>query len=68
MTMSTKKEIAAAEVTAAVIFNRIGKGVQFSIFDLGKISQAAEQVLLAGGTEQEAEAAMAEAIAKYRKN
>jgi hypothetical protein len=55
-------------VSAAAIFNRIGKGIQFSIFDLGKISEAAEKVLLAGGTEQEAEAAMAEAIQRYRKN
>lgn len=59
----SKKKI---EDAAEKIFNRIGKNIQFNIMDLGKISKAAEDVLSAGGTEEAAEAAMKEAIEKYK--
>lgn len=56
----------ANEVNA--MFKRLGNGVQFDIFDLGKIAEAAENVLLAKGPIEDAEAAMIAAIAAYRKN
>jgi len=50
------------------IFNRIGNCIQFNIMNLGRIDAAARNVLIAGGNLQEAEAAMAIAIAQYREN
>ena len=50
------------------MFHRIATGIQFDIMNLGKISDAAKSVLMAGETEAEVEAAMQEAISKYREN
>ena len=50
------------------IFNRIGNGIQFDIMDLRYIDAAARNVLLAGGSLEVAEEAMAGAIEVYRVN
>lgn len=50
------------------IFKKIGCGIQFNIMDLGKIADAAKNVLIAGGDAVAAEEAMAGAIALYRAN
>jgi hypothetical protein len=50
------------------IFNRIGNGIQFNIMDLRYIDGAARNVLLAGGSLEVAEEAMAGAIEVYRAN
>lgn len=50
------------------IFNRIGNGIQFGIMDLRYIDAAARNVLLASGSLELAEEAMAEAIEVYRVN
>lgn len=50
------------------MFNKLGDCIQFNIMDLGKIDKAAKNILLAGGSLEEAEMAMAEAIQKYRIN
>jgi len=50
------------------IFNRIGNGIQFDIMDLRYIDAAARNVLLAGGSLELAEEAMAGAIEVYRVN
>ena len=50
------------------IFNRIGNGIQFNIMDLRYIDGAARNVLLAGGSLEVAEEAMAGAIEVYRVN
>ena len=50
------------------IFNRIGNGIQFNIMDLRYIDGAARNVLLAGGSLEVAEEAMAGAIEIYRVN
>lgn len=50
------------------IFNRIGNGIQFNIMDLRYIDAAARNVLLAGGSLELAEEAMAGAIEVYRVN
>jgi hypothetical protein len=50
------------------IFNRIGNGIQFNIMDLRYIDGAARNVLLAGGSLEVAEEAMAGAIALFRVN
>jgi len=50
------------------IFNRIGNCIQFNIMNLGRIDVAARNVLVAGGSLEAAEAAMAVAIEQYREN
>jgi hypothetical protein len=49
------------------LYGKHGDGVQVGIFDLGKISRAGEEAYATGG-EEAADAAIAAAIAKYRKN
>lgn len=63
--MKANKKI---ESQVNAMFHRIASGIQFDIFNLGKISDSAKTVLLAGGTEAEAEVAMQGAIALYREN
>lgn len=48
------------------MFKRLANGVQIPIFDLGKISKAAESVLSTGGEITQAEVVMKEAIELYR--
>ncbi len=54
-----------AEAKANQLFNKHGNYKQFDIMDLGKISRAAENVLMNGGDMDEAEAALIEAIDIY---
>ena len=49
------------------LYSKHGNEVQVGIFDLGKISKAAEDAYATGG-EEAADKAMAAAIKKYRKN
>jgi len=51
-----------------LMFYKLANGIQFNIMNLGKISDAAKKVLLAGGELEDAEAAMQTAIAQYRMN
>ena len=51
---------------AEQMFYKLGKNIQFNMMDLGKISKAAESVLIAGGTDEAAESAMSNAISQYR--
>ena len=48
------------------MFYRLANNIQFNIMDLGKISRAAEDVLIQGGALCHAESAMLTAIDKYR--
>lgn len=63
--MKSNKKI---EAQVGAMFHRIASGIQFDIMNLGKISNAAKSVLMAGGTDEQAEVAMQDAIAKYREN
>lgn len=51
-----------------LMFYKLASGVQFNIMDLVYVSNAAKNVLLAGGSIPEAEEAMLGAIAIYRQN
>lgn len=61
----TEKQI---EQMTEALFKGLAYGVQFNIFDLGKVSEGAEAVLRNGGSLEEAEIVMVAAIAKYRMN
>jgi len=50
------------------IFNKLGCGIQFNIMDLGKIDKMIRVVIVAGGSDEEAEGAMKIAIALYGMN
>ena len=63
-----KKAQKIIENQVSAIFYKIGNGIQFNIMNLGKISDAAKNVLIAGGSLELAEEAMAEAIEVYRVN
>ena len=63
-----KKAQKIIENQVSAIFYKIGNGIQFNIMNLGKISDAAKNVLIAGGSLQAAETAMAVAIAQYKEN
>ena len=49
-------------------FKKLADGILFDIMDLGKVLNAAQNVLIAGGSIDDAELAMAGAIAKYKQN
>lgn len=59
---------AKAEDKAESMFYRLGLNIQFNMTSLSKISEAAERVIMAGGTDAEAESAMSAAISQYRTN
>ena len=63
-----KKAQKIIENQVQAIFNKLGSGIQFNIMDLGKISNSAKNVLVAGGSIEVAEAAMAVAISLYKVN
>jgi hypothetical protein len=50
------------------LYRRLGNEVQVNIFDLGKILNPPEELLMSGGSEEDAEKLMVELIAKHRKN
>lgn len=50
------------------MFNVLGNCIQFDIMNLRYVDAAARNVLVAGGSIEEAEAAMAAAIEQYREN
>ena len=60
----TKEQKAIAKITEAM-FYKLANGIQFNIMDLGKVLGAAEK---AGVSGQDMEAAIKEAISKYRQN
>lgn len=55
-----------AETIAQQMFRTFADRIEFNIMDVGKVLRAAENIILAGGTEDEAEAAIKAAIEKYR--
>lgn len=59
----SKKQI---DQIANGLFKRLADGIQFNIFDVGKVLDAARKPLLNGGTEADAEVAIKEAIEVYR--
>lgn len=61
----TKKKI---EQYVNSLYRQHAYGIQFDIFDLGKVMAAPEEVLKNGGNILEAEQAIKEAISKYRVN
>lgn len=69
-TYAKDKKMTAKQIDSVVnaMFHRIASGIQFDIMVLGKISNSAKSVLVAGGTEADAEVAMQAAIAKYRES
>ena len=64
--MKLSKKAIDKQVNA--IFNKLGCGIQFNIMDLGKIDKMIRGVIMAGGSEEEAEGAMKIAIELYRMN
>lgn len=63
-----KKAEKAIKNQVNMLYKKLGNYVQVNIMDLGKILNAAEAVLIAGGNVEAAEIAMATAIEKYRVN
>jgi len=63
-----KKAQKLIKAQVAGLYKKLGNCVQVNIMDLGKILDAAENILVAGGAIEDAEVAMAAAIAKYRVN
>lgn len=59
----SKKQI---DQTVNDLFKRLADSIQFNIFDVGKVLDAARKPLLNGGTEADAEVAIKEAIEVYR--
>lgn len=59
----SKKQI---DQIANDLFKRLANNIQFNIFDVGKVLDAARKPLLSGGTEADAEVAIKEAIEVYR--
>lgn len=57
------KEAIRIERESEAAFKKHGSGIEFDIFDLGKISKAGED---AGKAGEDIEAAVIEAIEKYR--
>jgi len=63
--MRKTKETKRIETAAADAFKKHGKGVQVNIMDIGKILSAGENAGALGG---DIEAAVVDALAKYRSN
>jgi len=66
--MRKTKEAKRIETAAAAAFKKHGSGVQVNIMDIGKILSAGENAGALGGDRKGIEAAVVDALAKYRLN
>lgn len=64
-TLTVKQQKLRAETISSQMFKAFANCVQFNMMDLGKVLDAPRSILLAGGSEAEAEEAIKLAIAKY---
>jgi len=64
--MNKKKWEKQAEETNNELFRILGQGIQISVMDLGKVLQPSKDILLSGGTTEEAALAMKKALDQYQ--
>lgn len=64
--MSKKQREKIAEDLNNELFKTLGYGIQISVLDLSKVLKPSKEVLLAGGTKEEAAEAMKKALAQYQ--
>jgi hypothetical protein len=65
MSRASKRQAAAMDAEIERIYYRLGQGVQISVLDIGRIFAAGRAAIIGN---RDVEAAIAEAIATYRKN
>ena len=68
MGLVSKKALKAANEKVEQIFYKVADGVQINIMNLGKISKAGVDAILAEASDADVEKAVADAVAKYREN
>lgn len=66
--MNKKQREKFAEDTNNELFKTLGYGIQISVLDLGKVLKPSKDILLAGGTKEEAAEAMKKALEQYQVN
>ena len=68
MSKYTRKEIKAAEKIVDKLFHELATGIQFNIFNLGKITRPTESIYLETKSEDQAREEMKSKIQIYREN